>query len=103
MKKKKIYVSGPITGYENTNHFKDAVKLLTQNGFIAINPSQLEVMYNPPEDFDWNFWMRKAIKLLCDCDGIYFCEGSEKSSGCNIERYIAKNLGLELVEREDLL
>lgn len=100
-KKPKVYISGPITGRdekEYKNDFNSAELWLTGLGYDVVNP----VSYGLIEGGEWTDYMRRDIKLLCDCDYIYLLDGWKGSGGACLEKHIADNLGIkELVIDEN--
>lgn len=101
--KKKIYISGPITGLERhvyLKNFDDAELKLRAMGYKVINPTKLL-----PSRF---LWIYKIIgyKLtllydiwhLLNCDGIYMIDGWQWSKGARLERAIAQLFNIELIK-----
>ena len=101
--KKKIYISGPITGLERhvyLKNFDDAELKLRAMGYNVINPTKLL-----PSRF---LWIYKIIgyKLtllydiwhLLNCDGIYMIDGWQWSKGARLEKNIADVFGLEIIK-----
>ena len=88
---KRIYISGAISGYdleERRKAFKDAEDLLRKNGYHPVNPFNNGI----PEDEHWRKHMRADIRMLTECEGIYFLEGWAKSKGCKLEFDIAASM-----------
>lgn len=100
-KKPKVYISGKISGLSEKvykNNFNSAELYLTGLGYDAVNPISDGLIPNGT----WEDYMRRDIKLLCDCDYIYLIEGWEDSDGASLEKLIADNLGIkELVIDEN--
>ena len=101
--KKKIYISGPITGLERhvyLKNFDDAELKLRAMDYKVINPTKLL-----PSRF---LWIYKIIgyKLtllydiwhLLNCDGIYMIDGWQWSKGARLEKNIADVFGLEIIK-----
>lgn len=92
---KKIYIAGPITGYdrgERRQTFADAAEKLKAEGYDPRDPWEAP----KPDDPTWSDCMRADIKMLVECDSIYMLRGWEKSEGALLEFDIAKRLGLEI-------
>ena len=89
---KKIYISGRIT---NNPFYKDdfakAAAVIESAGCEAVNPTDEEI----PGD-SWLDYMRRDIKLLVDCDGVYMLENWQESNGATIEHQLAQGLGLKI-------
>ena len=79
----KIFISGPMTGYENFNKdaFNQAERYLKSLGFSVFNPAWLSF------DEEWTHEEIMVVDLaaLAQCDGIYFLKGRSKSIGSKIE------------------
>lgn len=93
-KKKKIYISGKITGIEKTapELFSKAEDELKKKGFETVNPMTI----NHDHDGSWHSYMRQDIKSLCDCDEIYMLSNWIDSKGAIIEHTISMYLGLKV-------
>ncbi len=97
--KKKVYISGPITGLRNDKYrdkFREADKKLHEEGHYAIDPS----VFGKPGQRSWDYYMRVAIPELCKCDAIYMLEGWRHSKGARLELHIARELGMEIRDHE---
>ena len=92
---KTIYVSGPMTGLPELNFpaFHAAAKMLRDQGHQVRNPA--EVGEEP--GLQWEDYMRKDLRLLCECDTIYLLPGWEKRKGAHLELHIAHRLGMEVM------
>lgn len=96
---KRIYISAPISGCEETAEarFADAVKLAREHGFVAVNP------YAENKHFSkWSDAVIAGLKLLNDCDAIMLCKGYHYSRGCRIEQQFAQGMGIEVLFEESL-
>ena len=92
-KKPKVYISGPVTGRDMTEckvDFNSAELWLTGLGYDVVNPLSYVVI----EHGSWEDYMRRDLKLLCDCDYIYLLDGWESSRGARIEYNVAFDLGI---------
>lgn len=95
-----VYISGPITNNPDYKEdFARAEQLLKDNGFVARNPlvveKKLRSIYREPS---YEEYLKEDIRMLLDCDGIYFLEGSEDSKGCKVEAAIAEVCGIPTVK-----
>lgn len=95
----KIYVAGPMRGYEELNFpaFNAAAADLRAFGWDVVNPVDI----NPDPNAEWKDCMVKDIKALVDCDAIYMLNGWQQSKGASLEHHIAVELGLYLYYEED--
>lgn len=83
MKRMRIYISIPISGQEKQAREKaDLIKArLSREGHIPVSPFEIYAGKNPT----YNDHICYDLRAMLDCDAILFCEGWEKSCGCNIE------------------
>lgn len=89
---RKIYISGPITGYdreERKRTFAAAAKHYEDLGYKAVNPMEGE-----EEGLEWEDYMRRDIEKLCKCDAIAMLPGWEDSKGARLEYEVAMALGM---------
>ena len=93
---KKIYIAGPMTGYDNFNRdeFNSAAEKLTSKGHVALNPAIL------PDGLSQAEYMQICISMLQMCDGILLLKGWKKSAGARAEYALAKKLELDLFEEQ---
>ena len=97
MRKKTVYISAPIGGYEDTaeDRFAEAERILQKHGFKTVNP------YMKGCDKSWGDCMIDCLKKLKKCDMICMCEGWRDSKGCDIERRFARGIGIDVVFLEN--
>ena len=94
----RLYVAGPMTGYPEFNYpaFRAAERELREAGFEVLCPVDSE-QHNPtpgkPQAWDW--YMRHALRMVLDADGIALLPGWEDSRGATLEHHIGQSLGLE--------
>jgi len=99
---KTIYVSGPMTNYENFNYpaFHANAAFLREGGWNVISPAELDADLG----IDETTVMTEALYLdiikhdyaaLLKCDAIAFIPGWEKSRGAKLESDFANVLKLE--------
>lgn len=103
-KKKRVYISGQITGLDEREYkafFKQAEGILRQFGYDPINPTALDETENT-EYWDWHDYMKRDIKLLCDCDYIYLLPNWSKSRGAKFEYMIADMLQIPCLNLQDI-
>lgn len=95
----RIYVAGPMTGLPDFNYpaFRHAASELVARGFAVEDPSTNEL----PEGSAWVDYMRVTIPQMLRCDAVALLPGWEKSKGATLEVYIAKELGLTIMEIEE--
>lgn len=94
--RKRVYLSGPITGTEDyLERFKRCKKYLDDDNNEVVSPIENGLDENAP----YHEHMRRDVYLLTTCDAIYMMKGWESSHGCVSENYIAKLIGLEILEQ----
>jgi hypothetical protein len=67
-------------------------------GHEVINPAELDA--DVGTDHPWNFYLRRDLKLLADCERIVLLPGWERSKGATLEHHNAQQLGFEIVYPE---
>ena len=91
----KVFISGPITGYENNNRakFYEAERILRGLGFDVFNPVWMDFTDS------WTHEEIMAVDLaaLATCDAIYQLDGWEDSKGALEEFYFAIKHSKEFV------
>lgn len=99
-KKKKVYLSGKITGLDEKEYkknFNEAELYLTGLGYDVVNP----VSYTPIPNGSWTDYMRRDIKLLMDCDYIYMLDDWTESTGAKTEFRLAVEIGIERLKLDE--
>ena len=102
----KIYISGPITGYdldERRQTFDKARKEIEKwvERWNKLSHSHTEVaIFSPPhaykEGMTYEDIMRYDIEQLLTCDMICFMKGWRESKGCNVEEQVARACGIKV-------
>lgn len=94
MTKRRIYISGPITGDPNArNHFQEAFQECVEMGFDPVNPFDNDL----PEGSSWEEYMLVDFGKLFKCQMIYMLNGWQSSPGARMEYAIAAERGLEIL------
>lgn len=84
MSKKRVYISGPITGVDNyEENFKKMATSLTGLGYEVINPAAFNDAL--PNTLSYEEYLKFDLSLLNMCDTICLLKGWEKSLGANRE------------------
>lgn len=99
MEKKKVYLSGPISGFfleERISTFQDVSYLLKMLGHQPVNPFDNGL----PSDAEYQDHMRADLKMLLDCDAILMLLDWQQSAGAQLELRVAMACGLELLQVE---
>lgn len=83
--KGKVYIAGPITN--DLDHYREkfaaAEQLLTEQGYIVLNPA------TAPIGLTRNDYMRLSFAMIDAADMLAFLDGWEESLGANLERSYA--------------
>lgn len=99
----RIYISGPMTGYEKFN-FDEFNKmendiLINFDGVSVVNPvaisKKVEAVKENPTYVDY---LREDFRELIDCDAVILLDGWRDSGGCQKEVSIAKSLNIPCFE-----
>lgn len=94
-KKKKMYLSLPITG-RNLMSVKAYARRVKQmwvdKGYDVITPFEV----NKDESTDYAHCMGMDVEALMRCDGIILCDEWFYSPGCRLEHSVAQIYGMEI-------
>lgn len=100
IRKKRIYISGKITGNENhIEEFTSAEYMLRERQeCIVFNPIKLGVIF---EGSTWEQYMLADLMILELCDTIYMLKNWKESKGAIIEHEKAVELGMNIIYEEE--
>lgn len=93
-----LYIAGPMSGLPEHNYpaFNAAAQMLRGFGYGVLNPVHSE-RHNPtpgtPQPWDW--YMRHALRMICDADALALLPGWQRSRGATFEVHVAHVLGME--------
>jgi len=98
----RIYISGPMTGYENSNYleFNRVAEEIKDLGFEPINPVELGTgieKLNITDGEKYKKYMRADIKGMMDADLILMLEGFKYSRGAMIEKTLAEYIEIPVL------
>lgn len=97
-KKKKIYISLPITGYTLHTRRERCLMLaeaLHSLGWEVYHPFMIHKPADVPEEKAYAYYMGEDIKMILNCDAVYFDNDWKDSKGCMLEYHAAQIYGLE--------
>jgi hypothetical protein len=111
--KRKVYLSGPMTGIEPREYrrrFREAETILRRHGYGCINPCRVW-----PCRFPWLYRLMNAllgkrltyavilaydlILLMTRADGIAMLPGWEQSRGAKIENYVSMHFWMQGISK----
>lgn len=96
MKKKKVYLSAPISGRDMKcvkAVFSALECLYDKDHYEVVNPLNNGL----PETEKWHTHMLADLLSLSECDMVVFAHDWFSSEGCKIEYLFARRMGLGLV------
>lgn len=90
MKRKRVYIGGPVTGMPNDNHEAFALATYKEEkaGHIVFNPTTL------PKGLEYNEYMALCLPMLGMADELVLLPGWLDSKGAKAEHMVALSLGL---------
>lgn len=93
----KMFLSGPMTGYDNWNHdkFNQVAAEFRMAGFEVCSPAEF---FDGDTTRDRSEYMRESIKWLLEADTVILLPGWQESEGAKLEAKIGDELGLIMVE-----
>lgn len=94
MKKKKVFISGKMTGMteeESQALFSRAETALKLIGYKVINPWKIRV----PKYYSGQ--LLRSLKALSKCDAIFMLENWLDSNGSKCEFWFARGMGIEIM------
>lgn len=107
MKKRTIYIAGPITADKDNyqERFRKAEDYLKSLGWEVVNPALKEYdddLYKETGEKDkwtskaWLFYVKRDMDLVSQCEAIYLLNGWEQSPGATAEYITAKKFNLKV-------
>ena len=117
--KRKIYLSGPMSGVERADYvrrFREAERILRRHGYACINPCRVWACRWPwiYRAMEWVLGKRLAyavvlcydlLLLMTRADGIAMLPGWRASRGAQIENYVARHfpmMGISKAAAEEI-
>jgi hypothetical protein len=99
----KIYLSGPMKGYPDSNYplFHEVTKQLRAEGHTVYNPAEFP-HDGPLETFPFRKAFAEYCKFICEeADALMMLPGWQKSRGASCEHMLATNCGVEVLLWEE--
>ena len=95
VKRKKVYISLPISGYDLQERKEYATLTeikLRGRGYDVFNPLGDQFV----EGRTTHEYMKRDLQALLDCDAIIFLRGWNRSAGCKCELDVATAIGIDV-------
>lgn len=100
----KIYLSGPMTGYEGYNYPAfHAFASMLRNHLVVSPAEQDEESGLAPGTNTWEEFIRWDLRVLLDCEAIVLMDGWHKSRGARLEHHVADALGMKVLTIHEAL
>jgi len=111
----RLYIAGPMTNLEDLNYpaFRNSEALLQAAGYVVNNPASIDERHEATQrrsgtrcltcaggTHSWSWYMRQAIKMMLDCDGVATLQGWRDSRGARIEVELAQTLEMPVYDRD---
>tara|TARA_Y100000401_G_scaffold116613_1_gene122824 strand:+ start:99 stop:461 length:363 start_codon:yes stop_codon:yes gene_type:complete len=102
--KVKIYIAGPMRGYENLNHeaFDLAERSLSKSViFDPVNPAKMDRAFGLDSSVDMTKEelkdaLKRDVDVIFESDAMYMLRGWERSEGAKMEHSLAVALGMSI-------
>ena len=105
MRATRIYVAGPMTGLPDYNYpaFNEAEAYIKGLGYETENPASAPDVVNgfPYQGAPYEWYLRRAVRQVLDCDMLVYLPGSENSKGAQLEMTIARALAMPIISLEE--
>lgn len=106
---KAVYLSGPITNndlVEVKKSFNSLHNLVNKLGVRSVHNPIYFLTPSSELSLDkqgiWEFYMKQSLKNLVQCDIIVLMDRYHSSKGARLEKYVAEQLGIEVIYEKDL-
>ena len=106
--KTRIFIAGPMRGYENYNFkkFDHTEELLRQLGFDVVNPARISRKFKESEVNSDIAVYNKMVDMQQDaertCNAILLLDGWQWSEGVKLEVRTASELGMQFLLESDI-
>lgn len=104
---KKVFISQPMGGIYQDKFERDraAAKQHIYNALGGVPIKFIESYIETNSDINFRFksrepiwYLAQALILLADADYIYFVNGWQTARGCKVERLVAEEYGIPIIE-----
>lgn len=95
---RRLYICGPMSGLPDFNYpaFNAEARRLRGMGYQVENPAE------NPEQTGWDAYMRVSVRQMLTCDAVVILPGWGRSRGATIERSLAIDLGMPVLEPREV-
>ncbi len=100
----KVMISIPMDG-----EMESVIKMKMEKLINKFNKLHIEVVdsyfrEDPPQEYNNKglYYMARSIEVMARCDAIFFADGWQRSKGCQVERLVAQQYGLKILDKEFL-
>jgi len=104
MRKRRIYIAGPMTGLARWNRpaFELAARTLRAQGWEVVSPIEISDAFGSQNTIVTtpgllDTVIDEELAQLATCDAICLLEGWEKSRGAKCELFLALDKGMEIM------
>ena len=96
----KIYIAGPMTGYEDFNFpaFHEAARGLRLLHHDPLNPA---TSFDGRQDLDYEMYIREAVRMVAAADAILMLPNWAHSKGARMELHVALTIGMPTFVQND--
>lgn len=98
----KVMISQPMRGRKEEDIKKEREDIIEKFNKLHIEVVDTMFTDDPTETLkDINmgvYWLSKSIEALSKVDALYMCSGWQQARGCRIEREIASQYGIKILE-----
>lgn len=108
LKNKKVFISGPMRGYEKYNFpkFDRIEKILTDNGIECVNPARISRKFKEVEILNsenkFNEMVKQQQEAEKTCNALLLLDGWQHSKGVMLELKTAIDLDVQILLESDL-
>lgn len=94
----KIYITGPMTGYEELNfpRFEEVTLDLRASGFEVVSPHEIK------DSGTYDLCLIADLKEMLSCDALVTIEGWAYSRGARLEVCTAIQVGIPIIDYREI-
>lgn len=95
----KVMISQPMNGKTNEQIKQERKKVIEKLNKLHIDVIDTVFTDEPPKDCNAAiYYLAKSINAMKDIDAVYFMENWQTARGCKIEREVAKEYGVKILD-----